>query len=294
LILECIDPQGKVQDSLEKLPSEAKHRFTSWRKQAQEYIKTEPEPTSPLSLHQFVEAWQNRTPLGRKTWKKDIALIEISYKLVKWIPHLKDDVESLVYLEAVTRTMAQTGIFNTFGGEIHYDEQTPDLNYLSIKEAIWNILVPLATGAIEVDEGLLETLPDNRVNIMSIHQAKGLEFPLVIVDVGSDFRQNFVAQEFKRFPRVGGKPCNMEDELRSCSPLDIPNRTSQDRAFDDLIRQYFVAYSRPQDVLVLVGLNSVKDGYNTRQGPREISNIPTGWSRDGTWHWRKLKNIKHI
>ncbi|MEG3225575.1 MAG: hypothetical protein BME94_08755 [Methanobacteriales archaeon Met13] len=78
--------------------------------------------------------------------------------MVTWIPHLKDDVESLVYLEAVTRTIAQTGIFNSFGGEIHYDEATPELNQLSVKEAIWNILVPLATGAIEVDEGLLETL----------------------------------------------------------------------------------------------------------------------------------------
>lgn len=293
LILECIDPEATIQHSIEKLPHDAKYQFTRWRKKAQDYLESNPEPTNPISLKQYVKAWETRTPIGRKTWKRDVPLIELAYQLVTWIPHLKDDVESLVYLEAVTRTMAQTGIFNSFDGNILHDEDE-QLNYLSIKEAIWNILVPLASGAIEVDEGLLETLPDDRINIMSIHQAKGLEFPLVIVDVGSDFRQNYTAQEFKRFPKAGGKPCNLEDELRTCSPLDEPERTSRDRAFDDLTRQYFVAFSRPQDVLVLVGLNSVKDGYHTQQGPREIANVATGWSRDGRWHWRGMGNITMI
>ena len=293
LILECIDPEATIQNSIEKLPHDAKYQFARWRKTAQDYIKEDPEPSSPISLPEYVKAWESRTPIGRKTWKRDVPLIELAYQLVTWIPHLKDDVESLVYLEAVTRTMAQTGLFNSFDGNILHDEDE-HLVYLSIREAIWNILVPLASGAIEVDEGLLETLPDDRINIMSIHQAKGLEFPLVIVDVGSDFKQDHFAQAFKRFPRQGGKPCNLEDELRPCSPLDEPMRTSRDRAFDDLTRQYFVAYSRPQDVLVLVGLNSVREGFNTKTSHKEIPNVATGWSRDSNWHWKRLKNIKHI
>jgi DNA helicase II / ATP-dependent DNA helicase PcrA len=293
LILECIDPECRVQSTLEKLPHPAKHNFNQWRETAQKYLKENQEPNKPLSLDEFVTAWQTRTPIGRNKWKQDVPLIELTYQLVTWIPQLKDDVESLVYLEAVTRTIAQTGIFNSFGGEIlHHDDE--ELNNSSVREAIWNILVPIATGAIEIDEGMLETLPDDRINIMSIHQAKGLEFPMVIVDVGSDFSKNYTAQEFKRFPREGGKPCNMEDEIRTCSPLDEPARTSRDRAFDDLTRQYFVAYSRPQDVLLLVGLNSLKDGYETKQGPRRISNVATGWSRDGEWHWKGLDNLMMI
>ncbi len=293
LILECIDPECRVQSTIEKLPHQAKHNFNKWRETAQKYVEENPEPQTPLSLEQFVQAWQKRTPIGRRKWKQEVPLLELTYQLVTWMPHLKDDVESLVYLEAVTRTMAQTGIFNSFGGEIlHHEDE--ELNNSSVREAIWNILVPLATGAIEIDEGLLETLPDDRINIMSIHQAKGLEFPLVIVDVGSDFSKNYVAQEFKRFPREGGKPCNMEDELRNCSPLEKGERSSRDRAFDDLTRQYFVAYSRPQDVLLLVGLNSLKEGYDTKQGPRRISNVATGWSRDGKWHWKGLSNLVFI
>lgn len=121
---------------------------------------------------------------------------------------------------------------------------------------------------------------------MSIHQAKGLEFPLVIVDVGSDFRTNHHAQAFRRFPINGGQPCNMEDEFRGYSPMGQPSRSAIDRAFDDLIRQFFVAYSRTQDVLLLVGLNSVR---------YSIPSVATGWDRRGNWHWQNgLPNLVHI
>ena len=121
---------------------------------------------------------------------------------------------------------------------------------------------------------------------MSIHQAKGLEFPLVIVDVGSDFKTNHHAHAFKRFPENGGKTCTIEDELRPHSILGTHSRSAKDRAFDDLIRHYFVAYSRPQDLLLLVGLNSAKTN---------IKNIATGWDRNENWIWQKgLPHLLHI
>ncbi|MBP2046728.1 ATP-dependent helicase [Methanobacterium aggregans] len=291
LLLECIDPDCEVQDSIEKLPKSAVHRFGSWRKTALEYVESNPEPLNPFSLGDFVDAWRSRTPKGRKTWKHDVSLLELAYKLVTWIPEMQDDVEGLVYLEAVTRTIAQTSFFTSFGGEIIFEEE---LEAKSIKELYWNVFTPLATGAIDVDENLLETLPDNRINIMSIHQSKGLEFPLVVVDVGSDFRTDHHKNAFKRFPVEGGKSCNLEDELRVSSPLESSRRKGEDRAFDDLIRHYFVAFSRPQDVLLLVGINPVKGGYDTKKEHREIPNVATGWTRDGSWHWPGLENIIHI
>ena len=285
LILECIDPNSIIQNST-NLPQVAANMFNTWRRRARNYINSNPYPTSPRSLRDFVNAWQNRRPLGRRTWEREIPLIDLVYKLITWIPNMQNDVEGLVYLEAITRTINQAGLFGNFGGQIIFDQVNPNLEQMSIREALWNIFMPIATGAIEIDEELLETLPPDRLNIMSIHQAKGLEFPLVIVDVGSDFRTNHHAHAFKRFPRNGGKTCNMEDELRPFSPLGQPQRAALDRAFDDLIRLYFEAYSRAQDVLLLVGLNSVRNG---------ISNVATGWDRNGNWRWgRGLNNLIHI
>lgn len=294
LILECIDPESEIQELIEKLPKTALRRFESWRKTAIEYMDTDPAPNDPHGLKNFVKAWQNRQPLGRTKWSKDVALMELAYKLVTWIPNMQNDVEGLVYLEAVTRTISQIGIFSSYGGNIVFDEKFPDLEYNSIKEAYWNIFVPIANGAIDVEESLLDTLPDNRINIMSIHQSKGLEFPLVIVDVGSDFKMDHHKNAFKRFPNEGGKTCDMEDLIRKCSPLDIPERSGKDRAFDDLIRHYFVAFSRAQDVLLLIGLNTLENGYKTKNKLNDIPNIATGWSRDGKWHWRGMNNIIKI
>jgi DNA helicase-2/ATP-dependent DNA helicase PcrA len=48
-----------------------------------------------------------------------------------------------------------------------------------------------------------------------------------------------------------------------------------------LCRQYFVAFSRPRDVLVLAGLNAAKPGGS-------IANVACGWDRSGRCHWKKI------
>lgn len=295
LLLECIDPQSRIQNSMTTLPGQTSTMFNNWRRQASNFIKSNPLPHSP-TLDQFVDAWQKRRPLGRTLRvRQEVPLIDLVYKLVTWIPEMQNDIEGLVYLETVTRTMSESALFSDFGAEIIFDPSIPfsTLEQASIREALWNVFVPLASGAIEVNEDLLETLPMDRINIMSIHQAKGLEFPLVIVDVGSDFKIVHHKQAYKRYPCLNSSgrvadvmSVNVEDELRPYSPLGLPGRSAIDRAFDDLIRQFFVAYSRAQDVLLLVGLNSVKNS---------IPNVATGWDRNRYWHWgRGLSNLLHI
>ena len=82
--------------------------------------------------------------------------------------------------------------------------------------------------------------------------------------------------------------------MRKYSPIGKVKRDGLDRAFDDLIRQYFVAFSRSKNILLLVGLNSVKDGYYFNGKMRFIPNMATGWDRDGKWFWRGLENLVHI
>jgi DNA helicase-2/ATP-dependent DNA helicase PcrA len=289
LMLDCIDPGGTVQSNISRLPQSVANVLGNWRNAARQHITSNPSPHQPSTLASFVNAWQTRTPFQRRIQvRENVALNELVYKLVTWIAPMQDDIEHLVYLEAITRTVSQSALFGNFSAEIVFEPRLPlsGLAQASVREAIWNIFTPLATGAVEVNEDLLETLPSDRISIMSIHQSKGLEFPLVIVDIGSDFKNAHSAHAFKRFPRNPGKACAMEDELRPYSPLGISGRSGLDRAFDDLIRQYFVAYSRAQDVLLLVGLDSVRNG---------IPNVATGWERTGQWHWQTgLPNLVHL
>ena len=132
---------------------------------------------------------------------------------------------------------------------------------------------------------MLGSFPSGYYPILSIHQSKGLEFPLVIVDVGSDFKatrnrpRGHEANAFKRFPYKPGASHNLEDLLRPLSSLKgIAKRSGVGRAFDDLERLYFVAFSRAQEVLVLVGLN------DCRPDGGVIPNVATGWDRNQHSH----------
>ena len=171
LILECIDPEGKIQLSDKTIPNLAKVTMTRWRVRAREYVKLNPEPHEPINLSQFVLYWQNRVPRGAKYWPKKASLMELAYKLITWIEELQEDAEGIVYLEAITKSITQTGFFSKYYSHISFANRQSEKE--SILEAIWNIFIPLATGGIQIDESLLETLPDDRVNILSIHQSKG-------------------------------------------------------------------------------------------------------------------------
>ncbi len=283
LILECIDPLMNIQEQMENIPKDANFRLKTWRERAYDYLSCDPEPNEPLPLREFLYAWQDRKPIGRNKWKKYVPLLDLVYKLVLWIPSMQNDIEGLVYLESINRTINQSTLFSTYESKIVFKNQK--LEDKSIEEALWNIFIPLASGAIDIDEGLFENLPQDRINLMSIHQSKGLEFPLIFIDVCSEFNSDHNLQRFKRFPKEGNKDCNMENELRKYSKsLGVPERSSIDRSFDDLIRKYFVAFSRAQDVLVLVGLKSCYE--------KSIPNIATGWNRKK--EWIKFSGIKQI
>ena len=255
-----------------------------WRFKAKDYIKLNPKPHEPISLNDFVTRWQLRRPYPESIngieqhWPKNASLMELAYKLTTWIEELQDDVEGIVYLEAITKSITQTGFFNDYHSNISF--KTPIDERESVLEAIWNIFIPLSTGGVSIDESLLETLPDDRINVLSIHQSKGLEFPLVIVDVGSRFKTNDIRTQRLRFPKTLPDKKTIEDTIRQHSILGESERSEKDRSFDDLTRLYFVAFSRAESVLLLIGLNSAIEGYNKKNDHFDIPNIALGWSRD--------------
>ena len=283
LILECIDPESKIQNSDKTIPNIAKHNMVRWRLKTREYIKLNPEPHSPVTLKDFVMHWQLRKPFSQNKdpthqWPKSTSLMDLAYKLTTWIEELQEDVEGIVYLEAITKSITQTGFFNEYHSNISFESYDDEKN--SILEAIWNIFIPIASGGVSIDESLLETLPDNRINVLSIHQSKGLEFPLVIVDVGSQFSENKVNTRSLRFPKVNKDNFTIEYSLREYTTLNEEERSEEDKLFDDLTRRYFVAYSRAESVLLLVGLLPSIQGYENKNGHFDIPNIALGWSRD--------------
>jgi DNA helicase-2/ATP-dependent DNA helicase PcrA len=279
-VLECIDPNGALQGTV-FLRAEAQRYMNVWRQAAQTFAATNPQPSTPHTLSAFIQAWQSRTTQGSgMAWPPEWPLLELSFKLISWIPMLRDDPEGQVYLEAVSRSIAQAATFSPYRSTILNGRGQHDAN--SVKAAIRDILAPIAESSVDVDEEIMPHVPRSRFPIMTIHQAKGLEFPLVIVDVTSDYLTNHPSNRFRRFPDNPSSVQNMEDDLApfcQIGPLRMA-RTGLQRSFDDLIRLYYVAYSRPQCVLMLVGLDRCVRYQTT------IQHVATGWTSDGTWSWR--------
>jgi DNA helicase II / ATP-dependent DNA helicase PcrA len=286
LILECLDPSSAVQQSIRAIPPAVIGVFDDWRAAARIHVSTDPTPSGargPRSLDAFVTSWQRRAPQsGRGRWPRSLPVLQLLYQLLTWLADVQNDAEGLLYVEAVTRIIAAAATVGSYECNVFRDEPHAQR---SITQLIRNVFEPIAAGEAEIDEDLMVTFPADRISVLSVHQAKGLEFPMVIVDVGSDFRTDHHSQRFRRFPTVEGKSQRMEDELWPFSTgLAAPTRPGLDRAFDDLIRQYFVAFTRPQDVLMLVGIGDDDTGTWV---PRPIPNIATGWLRNRTWPWQQ-------
>ncbi len=276
LLLECLDPGGVIEAQFKNLPQGISTTFQSWRQAAVNFVDS---PEAAEGLKEFAVAWVERDPQKRGwEWPHTVAVLELIYGLVHFFPELHDDPEGQIYLEVFTRQVSACEQVGKFSARVVTDPANPTLGDASIKELIRDFLAPIASGTIKVNEDLMEAFPRDRLSILSVHQAKGLEFPLTIVDVGSDFRTNHRANAFKRFPRDGGPSHAMEDLLRPYTVLGAPTRSAADRAFDDLYRQYFVAFSRPQEVILLVGLTTTLPG-------AAVPNVATGWSRTGNCPW---------
>lgn len=281
LVCLCVDPDHMLLDGM-AMYGDTKREMAAWRDDARDFVATNPAPNKPHTLASYVNAWRTGVPqtAGMREWPQEWPILDLLYKLLAWFPEFQNLPEFQVYLEAITRSATQATAFSPYQGRLMRDEP----HHTRSRESVMrDILAPIAENIVEVDEDLLTHLPRNHLNVMTIHQSKGLEFPLVIVDVGADFSRNSPQQRFKRFPDEASNVARMEDDLKDYAEVGAlrTKRTSLDRTFEDLIRLYYVAYSRPQTALLLVG-HTNQLGYAT-----SIRNVATFWRQAGTWPWQQ-------
>lgn len=134
-----------------------------------------------------------------------------------------------------------------------------------LKGFYYDFLQYLANSGFDEPEDPYDQIPEGYVQVMTVHQAKGLEFPLVF------------AGDVNKRDGAGGTHF-MEDELAPYSGLSLDS-TTEERAARDNVRRFFVQYSRAQDELVLVGsrgsVEEIALGYEETGSP-----VTTEWFAD--------------
>ena len=137
----------------------------------------------------------------------------------------------------------------------------------------------LVNGGLEEFEDYDQPIPSGCVSVMTIHQSKGLEFPVTVVgSLDKTPRQSWTKLdaflEAKYFPRSAYEPID---------------RTK----FFDFWREYYVAFSRPQNLLVLTGPKPAKGDHQVgKVFDPVIADLPDWKSRAFTYRNLHLATVK--
>ena len=285
MLLVCLDPNNVLVGNVYPT-NQARFYLDAWRNEANAFIISNPTPNDSGGLPHFVDQWSRESQGLSNDFPSDWPILELVFKLITWIPNFQVDAEHQVWLEAITNVISSAGLASPYGMKIL---QNGGHRIRSRESFIRDALLPIAEDEVTVDEEIMPSVPRNYFQFMTIHQSKGLQFPFVIVDVGSRFTRNHPRQRHLRFPERHSNVTVLEDDVELF--LDTPLRAARsprDRTFDDLMRLYYVAYSRPQSVLLLVGCeNCLRYGRHGSIGDRAIPNVALGWNRNGDWPWRQ-------
>ena len=137
----------------------------------------------------------------------------------------------------------------------------------------------LYQGGLEEFEDYEQPIPSGCVSVMTIHQSKGLEFPITVV--GS----------LNRTPRQGWTALDalLESKYFNRPVFEPIERTK----FFDFWREYYVAFSRPQNLLVLTGPKPARGKHDLgKTFDPHVADLPDWTSRAFTYRKLHLAAVK--
>lgn len=183
------------------------------------------------------------TLAGKST---DYAFVDLLYQLLQFEPfseYIGIDMKSGVVDERPARNLA---MLSSVLGNYEYIHRIDVLSGKSIErdvEWLFNTFFRfLHDGGIQEYEDDTEYAPSGCVSFMTIHQSKGMEFPIVIVD------------SLHLYPKENTRERNLATLLRKVETKYYHRKTFEH--YDDIIyfdfwRLYYTAFSRAQNMLVL-------------------------------------------
>ena len=244
------------------------------------------------SKHKSLLSWCNEKAkihlnYAEKNQKADYGLSSLFYELLQFPmfseycdSELKDTIFNL-------RAVYNLALFSKLLNKVEYLYNITVLTseyYTRIMRNVFNRFFRfLHDGGIEEYEGFDEYAPSGCMSFMTIHQSKGLEFPIVFVD-----SLNLVPRkQYNELDEI------LQNEFYQKPPYEPIEETKN----YDFWRLFYTAFSRPQDLLVLSGHENNGRGLGklpSKYFEKSYTSIPS-W-RDPSFAISKLnlKNVKPV
>jgi DNA helicase-2/ATP-dependent DNA helicase PcrA len=208
----------------------------------------------------------------------DYAFSALFYQLLQfepWAQHLGESARGGVKDSRPARNLAILSQLLTRFEHLHgIDVLKPDYLELNLKHLLCNYLRFLFDGGIEEFEDDVEIAPSGCVSFFTIHQSKGLEFPVVVVGslYASPRRENDALSEHLADTHYSKPPFEPIDQI----------------AAYDFWRLYYVAFSRAQNLLLLTDPAKAGRGANPSKTFRPVVADLPSWRA----HRAKLRDLR--
>jgi len=207
-----------------------------WTDQFDEFRKTD----EGSELDEYIEKSYKR--LDRAEFGEELETVQdVFYRILSREPFStwrEEDPNRSVRLARLSNLIEAYS--NVYSGNLRTSTSIPGhFSHGWLQGFYYNFLQYVANSGFDEPEDPYDQIPEGFVQVMTVHQAKGLEFPVVF------------AGDINKRDGPGGTHF-IEDELAPYSGLSLDS-TQEERADRDNVRRFFVQYSRAQDQLVLTG-----------------------------------------
>lgn len=263
----------KQNNFLLKISDELRQYYISCVKAAMVLMKADKE------LHDFIE--KQMKEIQGISHESETGLLDIFYKLLAYEPfktYLEASLNDNVLKTRAARNLSEISRIIARFSFLHEMHTLSVNNKIAMPEEFFNqYLKYLYVDGIGEYEDESEYAPGGCVSFMTIHQSKGLEFPVVVV--GS----------------LGNTPKRNSDPLMYSAESRFFNRSPYEPMADikyfDFWRLYYVAFSRAQNLLVL----ATKKEDNKYFG-MHLENMPSVRAFDEDEVFEEIKKVtyKHV
>jgi len=247
-ILHCIHPD--LPDEIGKFISgRVRNQLEKWYRKFPEYVDS----YDARELEKFVEKKKDRVEELDGGEKLDVTLLELVYQIISFDPFFTW-TESEEYKEKADRLARATSLLEDFSRVsgwrlLKISSWLSGVSRKFLDDFYWGFCGLMNQTDLDDPEDQHDQIPEGNVQVMTVHQAKGLEFPVVFVG------------DLEEEPRETSDTYWVEDLFREYSSIDPPGSASQ-RAERDFVRQFYVAYSRAESNLILIGKESDPSSYS--------------------------------
>lgn len=237
-VIRCLDPE---LEGLEKawVKGRVKTQIESWY----EGYSTLVDEHGADSLDAFVQSYRTKLAKLDERESLGITLLDLIYRIVSYDP-FQTWIENPSDPARGKRLGRLTTLFDSFervNGPARLHRSSRDS--LSVSTSFLGDFYYLFCGYLQATdfdepEDAFDQLPKGFVQVMTVHQAKGLEFPIVFVsDLDSE-------------AWTGGTYW-LEEQLQPYADIQ-PVGSTAERAERDEVRRFYVAYSRAEEDLFLL------------------------------------------